>query len=37
MDLALIPVLGFAFAMRRNRKVAVLLLAGSLATILLIS
>lgn len=37
MDLALIPVLGFAFALRRNRKVAVLLLAGSLAAILLIS
>lgn len=37
MDLALIPVLGFAFAFTGNRKAALLLLAGSLATILLIS
>ena len=37
IDLALIPVLGFAFALPRNRKTALLLLAGSLATILLIS
>ena len=37
MDLALIPVLGFAFIVAHNRKLALLLLAGSLATILMIS